>query len=153
MYLKKLDGRAWTGFWLRKRKSGAILWIWWRTFGFHKMLIISWLTWVKKSAPYSWFVRYVFRSVSDQQGHTKNWNTLHISFIHSRTKSHVRNSRHLYQVWNSNLFFRLGELSDLRFFFFQEKCHGVTFRCAVSLVTMVENLQTMGYSSQQSKLH
>ena len=121
MYLKKLDGRAWTGFWLRKRKSGAILWIWWRTFGFHKMLIISWLTWVKKSAPYSWFVRYVFRSVSDQQGHTKNWNTLHISFIHSRTKSHVRNSRHLYQVWNSNLFFRLGELSDLRFFFFSRK--------------------------------
>jgi len=39
------DEGAWTGLmWFRKRTGGGLLWMWYWTFGFHKMCGISWLT-------------------------------------------------------------------------------------------------------------
>ena len=42
---KKWDEGAWTGLmWLRKRAGGGLLWMWYWTFGFHKMQGIFWLS-------------------------------------------------------------------------------------------------------------
>jgi hypothetical protein len=39
-----LDGAAWTGsIWLRIGTGGGLLWMWWWTFGFHKMRGIYWV--------------------------------------------------------------------------------------------------------------